>query len=314
MGQIIVPTDNKIKGPWLLDKKSLDELNETLLLIEGKLVEYFNLLVDKTAELKLDEYRRWDEEIDIDKAKQKVKNSYPFEKSDRYILVTTREGKKIREENLSKLLKGSQIDEFNPTELRIHIEKGPCEFTLEVSTRYDGGLETRIKAMDDSIFSDINYEISKWIDRHKPSVVMQKWSSWFPFAAFPVLMMLVFATPLFLKDKADIYKNELKKESVRLLKDGLTETETTKALEIILQCESGYIPETFNPGITSNKTAGNIWFFTTIGLIVLLVRPRTVIGLGKSKWKVGVYRKWTYFVLVFIPLSIAFPVIVSKLF
>jgi hypothetical protein len=314
MGQIIIPTDKKIKGPWLLDKNSLDELNETLVIIEEKLFESFNILVDKTAESKLEEYQRWDEEIDIERAKQKVKESYSFEKSDKYVLVITQQGKKIKEDNLSSLLKGSQIDEFNPTELRVHIEKGPCEFTLEVSTRYDGELETRIKSMDDSIFNDINYEISKWIDKHKPNLVMQKWSSWFPFAAFPIFMMLIFTTPFFLKDKADIYKTELAKESNLLLKDGLTEAETTKAIEIILQRESGYIPETFNPDITINKTVGNIWLYTGVALIILLIRPRTVIGLGKNKWKVGFYRKWTYFVLVFIPLSIAFPVIRSRIF
>jgi hypothetical protein len=314
MGQIIIPTDKKIKGPWLLDKTSLEELNESLLLVEEKLIESFNLLVDKTAESKLKEDQKWDKEIDFEKAKQKVKDSYSFEKSNKYVLVITQQGKKIKDENLSSLLKSSQIDEFNPTELRIRIEKGPCEFTLEVSTRFDGELVTRIKSEDDSTFNDINYEISKWIDKHKPSIVMQKWSSWFPFAAFPLFMMLVFTTPFFLKDKAEIYNTELTKESAHLLKDGLTEVETTKAIEIILQRESGYIPENFNPDTTINNTVGHIWLFTAIGLIILLVRPRTVIGLGKNKWKVSFYRKWTYFVLVFIPSSIAIPVIRSRLF
>lgn len=314
MGQIIIPSEKKIKGPWLLDKKSLNELNETLLLIEEKLVESFNILVDKTAESKFEKYQKWDKEIDIEKAKQKVKDSYSFDKSDKYVLVLTKQGKKIKDENLSSLLKGSQIDEFNPSELRIHIEKGPCEFTLEVSTGYDGELETRIKSKDDSIFNDINYEISKWIDKHKPNIVMQKWSSWFPFAVFPIFVILLFTSLLFLKDKEEIYVTELTNESNLLLKDGLTEVEKTKALEIILQLESGYIPESFKPDTSINKTVWNIWLYTAIGLMILIIRPRTVIGLGKNKWKVGFYRKWTYFVLVFIPLSIVFPVFISRLF
>ena len=314
MGQVIIPADRKTKGPWLLDNKGLVELHECLEIIEEKLEEAFNVALEKTAELKLPDYKKWDKNIDIEKAKQKVKESYSFEKSDKYVLVTTQQGKKIIENNLSSLLKGSHIDELNPTGLRIHIEKGPCEFTLEVSTRYDGELEIRIKSMDDSIFNDINYEINQWIDKHKPNLAVQKWSSWFPFAAFPMFTILLITTGLFLKDNADIYKTELAKESNLLLKDGLTEAETTKAIEIILQYESGYIPETFNPEITINKTVGNIWLYTGIPFIILLIKPRTVIGLGKNKWKVWFYRKWTYLVLVFIPLSIALPVILSIIF
>ena len=182
MGQIIIPTDNKIKGPWLLDINSLEDLNESLNVIENKLNEAFNLLVDRTAESKFEEFKRWDKDIDIEKAKLKVKNSYPFDKSEKYVLIITKQGKKIKENDLLLLLKGSQIDEFNPTQLRIQIEKGPCEFILEISTKYDGVLETRIKALDDEIFNDINYEINKWTDKHKPNIAMQKWSRWFPFA------------------------------------------------------------------------------------------------------------------------------------
>lgn len=313
MGQIIIPTDNKIKGPWLLDINSLEDLNESLNVIENKLNEAFNLLVDRTAESKFEEFKRWDKDIDIEKAKLKVKNSYPFDKSEKYVLIITKQGKKIKENDLLLLLKGSQIDEFNPTQLRIQIEKGPCEFILEISTKYDGVLETRIKALDDEIFNDINYEINKWTDKYKPNIAMQKWSSWFPFAAIPIFLMLIFTTPLFLKDKGDIYETQLSQEANLLLNDGLTEKETTKAIELILQRESGYVPETFSPDISINRTLGLIWLFTSIGLLIFLIRPKTVIGLGKNRWKVRFYRNWTYFVLVFIPLSIVFPIIISKL-
>jgi hypothetical protein len=312
MGQIIIPTDKKVKGPWFIDTKALEELNETLLIIENKLEEAYKIIIDKAAESKLEEYQRWDKGMDIEKAKQKLRESSTFEKSDKYVLIITQQGKKIKEENLLSLLKGSQIHEFNPIELRIQIEKGPCEFTLEISTAYDGELETRIKALDDIIFNDINYEINKWIDKHKPNLVMQKWSSWFPSLGILFFFVLIITMPL--KNKADAYKNKLSEESSLLLKDGLTEEETTKAIEIILQIESGYVPEAFDSNVTVSNTWTNVWLFAFISLLVLLIKPKTVIGLGKNKWKVGFYRKWTYFVLVFIPLSILLPIIRGKLF
>ena len=80
MGKIISPTDNKIKGPWLIDSKGLEELHEHLIVIEEKLDEAFNILVDKTAESKLEEFKRWDKNIDLDKAKLKVIGTFRFDK------------------------------------------------------------------------------------------------------------------------------------------------------------------------------------------------------------------------------------------
>lgn len=291
MGQIIVPSDKKTKGPWLLDSKSLEDLSDTLLSIENKLEEAYNILVDKTAEANFEEYEKWEKGIDIEKAKLKVKNSYAFERSVKYVLIHTRQGKKIKDDNLLSLLKGEQLNEFNPTELYITIVKGPCEFTLEVSKLIDGQLETRIKVQDDGIFNDINYEINKWIDKYKPNLVMQKWSSWFPWGAVVFFLGLLIASSFFSKDRADIYAVKLSQESNLLLKEGLSEQEIPKAIEIILQKESGYVPETFNPDITAkNNFINRILFFTSIVLVILLLKPQTVIGLGKNKWKVSFYR------------------------
>jgi hypothetical protein len=314
MGQIIIPTDRKINGPWILDLKSLEELSDILVMIEEKLEQAFETLLTKTAESNLEEYKNRYENIDLEGVKLKVKKlNYKFDSSEKFALIITKQGNKIKDENLLSLLKGAEIKEYNPTELKIHIRKGPCEFTLEVTTNYQGELETRIKAVDDDIFNDINYEINKWIENHKPTLIMQKWSSWFPFAAFPLFMMLLFATPLFIKSDKDAYKTQLEQKANLILKDGLTPIETTKAIEIILQHESDYVPETFKQDNKINQTLGIVWILTIIGLIILIIKPNTTIGLGKSKWKVGFYRKWIYFVLIFIPLSILLPILLSKL-
>jgi hypothetical protein len=210
-------------------------------------------------------------------------------------------------------LKSSQIDEFNPIELRIHIQKGPCEFTLNVTTKYNGELETRIKILDETYFYDINYEISKWIERHKPNLATQTWSSWFPYTAILIFLVTTFFSLKLVSSKGDIYNIELDNQISLLLKDGLTETETTKAIEMILQRESGYIPETFNPEIPLNKTLKWIWIYSFITTLILSIVPRTIIGLGKNKWKFYIYKKWSYIVLVYIPGSII-SILFSKLF
>jgi hypothetical protein len=75
--------------PWLLDKKALEDLNDTINLIEEKINAAYLVLVDKKAELDLDEYKKREKSIDIEEAKQKVKESYSFSASNKFALIVT---------------------------------------------------------------------------------------------------------------------------------------------------------------------------------------------------------------------------------
>jgi hypothetical protein len=313
MGQLIIPEDTKFKGPWLLDNKSLEDLAGTLKTIEAKIQDAYLLAVERTAEEKLEEYRKSDSHIDIEKAKEKVKNSYSFEKSEKFVILISKEGKKLRDESLIEILKDPKLADLKPTELLIEIVKGPCEFKLEVSSKFYGELQCRVKVEDDNSFNDINYEINKWINNYRPSKVMKKWMSWFPWAAFPVFVILLMLTPLLIRDAKDIYKSKLAEESREILKDGVTEQEALKAIDILLQLQTGYVPENFNPNIQPKKYIGFIWLFAILALVVLSIRPKTIIGLGKNKWKVTFYKRWAYFVLIFVPLFIILPIIINKI-
>lgn len=314
MGQLIIPTTRTINGPWFIDSNSLESLNDSLIKIDSKLEEAYNLLVDRTAESKINEFKVWEKDIDLDKAKTKVKNSYPFDDIEQYVVITNAQGDKIKDDNILQLLKDRKLDHFDPIELDIQIKKGPCEFTLELTTKFTGDLKTRTKVHDDSIFSDINYELNKWIEKNKPNIALEKWTSWFPWAGFPILVMLTMMTAFLSRTPQDIYKSKLKQESHELLKDSLSETEVRKAIQILLENESNFVPNDFNPPTQTNKTLLTIWLYSVVILVILFIRPRTVIGIGKNKWKVIFYKRWTYFVLVFIPLSILFPIIRSRIF
>lgn len=313
MGQLIIPTNRTINGPWFIDSNSLELLNETIEKIESKLDEAYNSLADRTAEAKISEYKTWDKYIDLEKAKIKVRDSYPFNDNEKYVLITSAQGDKIKDNSLIQLLKDRKLDQFEPIELDIQIKKGPCEIILEIGASC-GELRVRTKVHDDNIFSDINYELNKWIEKNKPDIVLEKWSSWFPWVGFPIMFLLTLMTLFLSKSTSDIYKTKLKQESQELLKNGIEEKEVSKAVQILLENESNYVPENFSPSTQTNKTVFTVWSAALVILIILFVRPRTVIGLGKNKWKVIFYRRWTYFVLVFIPLSILFPIIRSKIF
>lgn len=314
MGQIILPLERKINGPWILDLTALEELSEILEKIEEKIELAFETLLTIGAEQKLLEYSNSHNVQDLEEAKILFKKlTYNFGNSETFAEISTQQGSIIKEKNLISLLKGAEIKEYNPCALIVNIRKGPCQFTLEVTTKYRGELETRIKAVDEDLFNDINYELNKWIENHKPSFVKQKWFSWFPFASLPIIMILCFGTPLFIKSDVDAYKSQLEQKTNMILKDGLSSVETTEAMEIILQYQTGYVPEKFKQVNKIDSVIVIVWILTLVGLVILMIKPTTVIGLGKSTKKVKFYKWWTYTVLVYIPLAIIIPFILSKL-
>lgn len=312
MGKLIRPSHNKYKGPWLVDKKALEELHGSLGIIETILDKAYEIEVESKAKLNLAEYQNRDPKIDLSKAKIKVRKSYAFEESEKKMVLWFKESIQVEDSSLLTLLKDPQIITLHPKGIVIKIEKGPCKFELELNTKYEGELETEINGVNDKIFNAITYEINKWIENHKSNLAIQKWSSLFPWAAYPILILLIITTLILLPTRNTVYEAQLLNEGQELLQDGITQDETTKALEIIIQKEIGYVPADFNPNTEINSTFINIWLIVGIGIIILLIKPKSIIGLGKNAWKIKFYKYWTYLVLIYIPVSIILPYLKSK--
>lgn len=314
MGKLIIPNEITIQGPWILQESELDELGNVIEVIDSKLEDALYLVIENEAKENFDEFKKYDEEISLDTAKQKIVDSYPFNKKESKAVLISKNRKKIIDDSLISLLKDKNLNEFCPSELSIEIEKGPIEFTLDLSSKYDGELHTRLKVDDDNIAGDINYELNQWIRKNRPNLVLQKWSSWFPFALFMALGCLMIFSAAFIETDKDAYKNELRNQAEQILIDGLSKEETQNAVEIILKLETGFVPQNYTAKSTKKSMLFNIWIVFLLIAIILLIKPKTIIGLGKNKWKASFFKKWIYFVFAFIPFSILVPILRGKLF
>jgi len=314
MGQLIIPNEIKIHGPWILEESELDELGNVIEIIESKMQEALDFAVEKGVKERFDELKSYDKDISIDKVKQKIIERYPFNENESKAVLISKDKKKIVDDSLIALLKDKNLSEFRPSELFVKITKGPIEFQLEITSKYDGELETRLKINEDNLASDINYELNKWIRKHRPNLALQKWSSWFPFVLIPILSLLILISMFFIQLDTDAYKTELHNQANQILIDGFSNDETKKAVEIILKLETGFLPQDYKAKPEKNSMIVNIWIFILLVTVILLIKPKTIIGLGKNKWKVWFFKKWIYCVFIFIPCSILIPILRSKLF
>ena len=104
--------------------------------------------------------------------------------------------------------------------------------------------------------------------------------------------------------RLEAYKLELVKETHNLLDIGITNDNLPKSIELLLKYQSSYVPTSFVFEEVSNKIIGKLWLIFLICSVIILLRPKTVIGLGKKKKWVWIYKGWIHLVTFAIPLTI----------
>lgn len=310
MAKLITPSENVLDGPWLLGKDQLSLLNTTIEKIEQHLKKAEDIRVTSEAEIHMQEYQNIYPNLTIEQAKEKVKKYSTSRRKENYSIIHTKEGKVIEDESLLGILKDPQVDHYTPTELRIKRAFGASEFSLKVSEY--GKLYVNTLVANESIQADINYEIKNWIDPIKPKILVRWWSEVIPYMLIPIGIILLLIGLNNSPTNLQLYKEELSRESYKLLENGLSPEEETKAIEIILEDRSNYVPNDFKP-VPQKSKHSLFWVTSIVGIIILSIRPKTVIGLGKNEWKVKFYTVWIYIVLSYIPLDIAIQILLAKI-
>lgn len=87
-----------------------------------------------------------------------------------------------------------------------------------------------------------------------------------------------------------------------LAKEGINETNRDLALELLVKSQSGFRPNDFVPQEKSNDP---IWIRILAVILFVFIaaifRPKTLIGLGKMKNVLNVYKIWIKLVLITLP-------------
>jgi len=313
MGQLIIPNEIKIKGPWILSENDLEELDDVLMEIDRLINKSYHIEIEKEIEKKFPELKKWDEKITREEAKEKIKNSYPFSNSEKYAILIAKDGKKLVDSSLIGILKDKSINDFSPSILHFEIRKGPISYRLVISSIYNGELESKISIIDDNFANEINYKLNKWVRKNRPNIVLQFWNSTLPYIVILLFLLITLISMFFITTTKDNYKNELKLKSKELLRAGIDSTNINDAVELILKLKSDYVPEGYLNESTLNAKVLNVWIYSSICLLLLAIYPKTIIGVGRKKRLSWFYQKWIYIVTVFIPLTILLPILMEKL-
>lgn len=298
MGQYYVPAKGSITGPWLLDLKHIEELDSIIPYIEEKLNASQTAEIEKkfSLDIKNGKYK------DLEDAVQHYRKNSLFAGIERKIELTSKKGAVFKGGTLKEILIDPKLDDFNPSLLEIDISYGHTnQFKISVGRRFDGELNYKLSCFDLIIEDEINYIIKNWVAENKPKLAPRIWNKNFPLmVGFGLLLLFLGISTLFEKDTpttSEIYKDETK----ALLETGINAENRDVAIELMLKYNSNFRPESIEPKISYNRTALKIIFLGGMLIFFGVLRPHTVIGVGKNLSLLRFYRFYINFVLVVIP-------------
>lgn len=288
MGKLFIPSERKIKGPWLIKRSDLEVLDKVLDSIYDKL----NTALDQ----------------EIKKDQDKFKYSKPdLQKT---IVLTSKNKTKLYDNSVLGLLKDQKINDLKPKELYIELGKrySSFAFLMSISTDYDGTLDYSVECVNEQIKDEIKYEIDNWLENLTPNKIYQVWSNFLPYLLIPLgffwiitLLGLLFVTP------SDSNKNELKDKAKVLIEKGIDKNNEFEAIVILLKLQTKYNPENKDYKTTIRPKVLKVLIISMFCIIILVIIPKTTIGIGKHKMRLKFYKFWQRFVIISLPSAIILP-------
>ncbi len=288
MSRLYIPTEEKIKGPWLISQRDLENLDKRLDLIQKK------LYIASLNNMQL-------------KPEEDLLNEAVIEKK---IIISSNNKSKLTDNSLLDVLKDQKLTNLNPFKLEIEIGKKYSEFVflLSVSNKNEGILEYAVECIDEKTKDEIKYEIDNWIEEIKPSKLKQFWSNYL--SSSLILIGIIYFMILFgnlFESPKSTYKEILKIKADSLINNGITNNNQNQAIDLILKLQSEYIPAKINEKRNIQPKILKLLIISTLCFFVLFIAPKTTIGLGKNKQKLKFYKFWVKFVFIFIPSVIIIP-------
>jgi hypothetical protein len=307
MGQLYTPGQKEIVGPWLLDRKDLEELHDIFEFVDSKISECIDKDITKEAE---EDFKKG-----YAKTREDAKDAIVKRAGKRHKRVTliSYDEQILFDSAILSLLKDPKLVGFKPKSLQLSIVDRwqVNDFKLNVSSRFDGQLDYSIKCSHQDEEDEIKYKVENWLDKNEPNRPTQWWNRYSFIVVLLGAMICAFSITQIVRTEKVNIQDKYRKEIKQLLDSGINQSNSEEALELLLKFTTEYKGEEQQATVSTSKTALRIFFSSILIVAIAIFKPRTTIGIGANKTLVKVYRVYTYFILVTIPGVFIFPPLID---
>jgi hypothetical protein len=297
-GRLYIPSENQVSGPWLLGHSNLEKLNDLFKEIDYKLQKALLKTIEGTAKQQGEE-----EGQTLDLQKRIAKLHRKYSQRIKFAEVTFEDGTTYKADDIEGILNYVDTNPtLAPTELYIRTTHGnqENEFDLIVNTntgKEEVEFEYRIRCLDEDIQQKIKTSIDKWVRENKSHPALEWWSGVVVYFIYFIGFITILISAANLTEtvsKTENYKLELQKQAKKTIEKGVTHSNIDSAIVLILKLQSNYIPANVIAETTEvrNPDAWKVFTISCILFGVSLIRPKTIIGIGKKYKRLQIYRAW----------------------
>lgn len=326
MSTIIQKTSLEECGPWLLDGSSLEALDAILDEEWDRLNNNMSEQIEEEVSEKLrNEFQKpyseffnkkpSDEKLELlkNEKREALRTSYKY-RTEREIIIFLKNGSKIITKSFKDSMRNLDLVKEVPNQFEITFNCGEIKCKIEFND-FRKSLEVKVYPENLQESNELFVVLSRWVATNRP----KKWQQmWLKINEFKVSYWALFFLSLIMLNNIwlDQYKYIYKEEAKQLLKDGISQSELSKAVEILLALQVNNTDSMQRPNMPS-------WFiyYLISGLIFcifLSISPKNILGIGKGQEVINHWRIWMQFIFFIVPgfifINIVWPIIYSWFF
>jgi hypothetical protein len=312
---ILHRTEIEEKGPWLISRERLEQLDkladEEWKRLSAQYDDFINTEVKEELKRSIERHKTYTPEIPIEASekkklersiREKLEDRHSYKK-ERTLTIHLRGNRRVAVESFAQAFQQVELLDEIPEGFTLHLRALDTRCTLTVP-RWGSTLELSSSPDDDQSAKTLFTTFRKWVDEVKSPFWQQLWlgikSLSFQWLIYVLLIMgCVFYFDKMAPDSFADSRVARQKKAEEILRAGISQTNHYAALELILSYESGAIPS------TRTRNAPSWFWWLLIGgagfCVALSFMPTVQLGIGKGE---GLIKRWKLWIQM---VGIAFP-------
>jgi hypothetical protein len=281
MGEIYYSTHSEIQGPWLLDVEALRDLDAVI-----------DEAWDRLEQRRLSKVKHLNQED--------AYVPYPLKITNKELTIYTGKDKTYITDSFDTALGDLKLLEQVPVGFDWKIESGEIRCRIRAGMSSFGRDSSLVIDVTPSEFSDARelfVSLHQWATFKQPPYWQRLWTRLA--GSLPVIFPLLFSITSFIRLAIpDPTTQAVKAQAMDLIEQGITESNIHEAVDLLLKLEVDYTVAYSGQSVN--------WFIPVLIIeavifIILFIRPRLILGIGKGRAVLKRWRIWLHFVGVTVP-------------
>lgn len=294
-------TDFEFDGPWLLDSKSLLQLDDIIDEHWKELEAHETNRLDHEVEGRLEHYEHCanEQKAELREEFRKAESERLDWKRQRELTIELGNKKTATAQTFRQLLDEPNLRQESANGFTLKIQRGDVSCNVSVPSRWNQKLVVSVEPQGVHESKQLALALERWALEHQAPLWQQLWRSISVGLVWYVGLAIILVVSWFIL-VSNTSRAHLRESARQLIEDGLTDDETAEGVELLLRSELLRETQAASPLQVPWWYRVLVWLGIP-AMIIASIRPNVVLGIGRGATHIRNWRRWLKFVGVTIP-------------